>query len=135
MLSVDRIRRADHRDGAQLLDAAARLLDRHPDVVRKVLAWMGNARGNQYLGARGAAIPAVLAAQRGYFDYWAGRGVDVNPFFEVLDGPRIPAPGGRGFPAGYQAIQPYFDEMFLGRATVSDTLADAQAAANDAAER
>ncbi len=96
---------------------------------------MGSARGNQYLGASGAAIPAVLAAQRGYFDYWAGRGVDVNPFFEVLEGPRIPAPGGPGFPAGYQALQPYFDEMFLGRTDVATTLGNAQAAANAAAER
>jgi multiple sugar transport system substrate-binding protein len=92
-------------------------------------------QGNQYLGASGSAIPAVLGAQRVYFDYWARRGVDVKPFFTVLDGPRIPAPGGPGFPAGFQALRPYFDEMFLGRAAVARTLADAQAAANAAAER
>lgn len=107
----------------------------HPDAVRQVLDWMGSARGNQYLGAHGAAIPAVLAAQRVYFDYWARRGVDVGPFFRVLDAPRIPAPGGPGFPAGYQAMEPYFDEMFLGRSDVATTLSDAQAAANAAAER
>ena len=115
--------------------AAGNSATRHPDAVRQVLAWMGSARGNQYLGARGAAIPAVLAAQRVYFDYWARRGVDVTPFFTVLDGPRIPAPGGPGFPAGYQALKPYFDEMFLGRGDVATTLADAQAAANAAADR
>ena len=115
--------------------AAGNSATRHPEAVRQVLAWMGSARGNQYLGARGAAIPAVLSAQHVYFDYWARRGVDVGPFFTVLDGPRIPAPGGPGFPAGYQALQPYFDEMFLGRADVATTLADAQAAANAAAER
>ena len=104
-------------------------------AVRQVLAWMGSTQGNQYLGASGAAIPAVLEAQRVYFDFWARRGVDVKPFFSVLDGPRIPAPGGPGFPAGYQALQPYFDEMFLGRADVARTLGDAQAAANAAAER
>jgi multiple sugar transport system substrate-binding protein len=107
----------------------------HPDAVRQVLDWMGSAGGNQYLGAHGAAIPAVLAAQRVYFDYWARRGVDVGPFFRVLDGPRIPAPGGPGFPAGYQAMEPYFHEMFLGRSDVATTLSDAQAAANAAAER
>jgi multiple sugar transport system substrate-binding protein len=115
--------------------AAANSATKHPDAVRLVLAWMGSAQGNQYLGASGAAIPAVLAAQHVYFDYWARRGVDVNPFFSVLDGPRIPAPGGPGFPAGYQAMRPYFDEMFLGRADVAHTLGDAQAAANSAAER
>ena len=50
-----------------------------------------------------------------YFDYWLAKGVDVRPFFTVLDGPRIAAPGGAGFAAGIQALKPYFDEMFLGR--------------------
>jgi multiple sugar transport system substrate-binding protein len=115
--------------------AAGNSATKHPDAVRQVLAWMGSTQGNQYLGASGAAIPAVLEAQRVYFDFWARRGVDVTPFFSVLDGPRIPAPGGPGFPAGYQALQPYFDEMFLGRADIAHTLRDAQAAANAAAER
>jgi multiple sugar transport system substrate-binding protein len=115
--------------------AAGNSATKHPDAVRQVLAWMGSTQGNQYLGASGAAIPAVLEAQRVYFDFWARHGVDVKPFFSVLDGPRIPAPGGPGFPAGYQALQPYFDEMFLGRADIARTLGDAQAAANAAAER
>ena len=51
------------------------------------------------------------------------------------DGPRIAAPGGAGFAAGYQAIKPYFDEMFLGRTPVPDALATAQRAANLAASR
>jgi multiple sugar transport system substrate-binding protein len=61
--------------------------------------------------------------------------VDVKPFFHVLDGPRIPAPGGAGFPAGFLAIRPLFDEMFLGRTAVASTLTDAQRAANAAADR
>ncbi|HEX7427167.1 MAG TPA: sugar ABC transporter substrate-binding protein, partial [Mycobacterium sp.] len=115
--------------------AAGNSASKHPDAVRQVLTWMGSTRGNQYLGARGVAIPAVLAAQRVYFDHWARRGVDARPFFTVLDGPRIPAPGGPGFAAGYKALQPYFDEIFLGRADVATSLTDAQAAANAAAER
>lgn len=107
----------------------------HPDAVKRVLAWMGSTAGNEYVGVRGAAIPAVLAAQPVYFDYWAGRGVDVSPFFQVLNGPRIAAPGGPGFAAGYQAYKPYFDEMFLGRADVASTLSEAQWAANTAADR
>jgi multiple sugar transport system substrate-binding protein len=114
--------------------AAGNSASPHPDAVRAVLAWMGSARGNQFLGATGAAIPAVIAAQPVYFRYWADRGVDVTPFFKVLDGPHIPAPGGPGFAAGYQAITPYFDEMFLGRRDVASTLAAAQSAANVAAE-
>ena len=115
--------------------AAGNSATRHPDATRRVLAWMGSARGNAALGAGGAAIPAVTAAQPAYFAYWASRGVDVRPFFRVLGGPRIAAPGGPGFPAGYQAIKPYFDEMFLGRADVATTLAEAQRAANTAAAR
>jgi multiple sugar transport system substrate-binding protein len=81
------------------------------------------------------AIPAARSAQQGYFDYWKAKGVDVAPFFSVLDGPRIAAPGGAGFAAGFQAITPFFDEMFLGRRPVAATLAEAQQAANTAAQR
>ena len=53
----------------------------------------------------------------------------------MLDGPHITAPGGTGFAAGFQAIKPYFDEMFLGRQPVPRALSEAQSAANIAAER
>ncbi|MCB1291388.1 sugar ABC transporter substrate-binding protein [Mycolicibacterium sp.] len=114
--------------------AAGNPATRHPEAVRAVLDWLGG-EGNAYLGRLGAAIPAVLSAQRGYFDYWRDKGVDVTPFFAVLDGPRIAAPGGAGFAAGFQAIKPFFDEMFLGRRPVAETLAAAQQAANTAAQR
>jgi len=115
--------------------AAGNPATRHPGAVRAVLDWLGSAAGNAFLGRRGAAIPAVRPAQRAYFDYWSAKGVDVTPFFAVLDGPRIEAPGGAGFGAGYQAIKPYFDEMFLGRRPVAQTLAAAQQAAITAAQR
>lgn len=115
--------------------AAGNSATKHPEAVRKVLAWMGSREGNEYLGRNGAAIPAVLSAQRVYFDHWAAEGIDVTPFFAVLDGPRIPAPSGAGFPAGYAAMQSYFDEMFLGRGDVGTMLSKAQAAANAAARR
>jgi multiple sugar transport system substrate-binding protein len=115
--------------------AAGNSASEHPDAVRQVLAWMGSRQGNQYIGRRGSAIPAVRSAQRVYFDYWAAQNVDVRPFFTVLSGPRIDAPGGAGFAAGNQVLQPYFDEMFLGRSDVATTLRDAQAAANAAARR
>ena len=115
--------------------AAGNSASPHPAAVRDVLAWMGSADGNAYLGAGGAAVPAVLAAQRTYFDYWAAKGVDVASFFYVLRGPRISAPGGAGFAAGFDALKPYFDEMFLGRLDVAQALAQAQTAANAAADR
>ena len=112
--------------------AAGNSASKHPDAVRQVLAWMGSNEGNQYVG-HGSAIPAVQSAQWVYFDYWARKGVDVMPFFAVLNGPRIAAPGGAGFAAGNQALKPYFDEMFLGRSDVATTLRQAQEAANAAA--
>jgi multiple sugar transport system substrate-binding protein len=108
---------------------------KHPDAVRQVLAWMGSKQGNEYVGRDGAAIPAVLSAQPVYFNYWAGKNIDVTPFFSVLDGPRIPAPGGAGFAAGDTVLQSYFDDMFLGRGDVATTLSRAQAAANAAARQ
>ncbi|WAC93350.1 ABC transporter substrate-binding protein [Mycobacterium sp. Aquia_213] len=115
--------------------AAGNSSTKHPDAVREVLAWLGSNDGNAYLGSQGAAIPAVRSAQQVYFNYWAERGVDVTPFFAVLEGPRIPAPGGPGFAAGNAALQSYFDEMFLGRGDVATTLRQAQAAANAASRR
>ena len=112
--------------------AAANSASSHPGAVRQVLAWMGSNDGNQYVGRHGSAIPAVRSAQKVYFDYWAAKHVDVKPFFAVLNGPRIDAPGGAGFAAGNQVIKPYFDEMFLGRNDVPTTLHQAQEAANAA---
>jgi multiple sugar transport system substrate-binding protein len=77
----------------------------------------------------------VLKAQPVYFDYWAAKGVDVTPFFSVLDGPRIPAPGGAGFAAGNDALQSYFDDMFFDRGDVATILMQAQVAANAATRR
>jgi multiple sugar transport system substrate-binding protein len=114
--------------------AAGNSASPHPQAVRDVLAWLGG-KGNEYLGRSGAAIPAVLSAQHVYFDYWKAKNVDVTPFFAVLNGPRVSAPGGAGFAAGFQAITPFFDEMFLGRRPVPETLAAAQRAANTAAQR
>jgi multiple sugar transport system substrate-binding protein len=115
--------------------AAGNSASQHPDAVRQVLAWMGSDEGNKYVGRHGSAIPAVKSAQWVYFDYWARKGVDVMPFFGVLNGPRIAAPGGPGFGAGNEALKPYFDEMFLGRSDVATTLHQAQEAANAARRR
>ncbi len=115
--------------------AAGNSASPHPDAVRQVLAWMGSAEGNQYVGRQGSAIPAVTAAQKACFEHWLSKGVNITPFFDVLDGARIAAPGGAGYAAGNQAIKPYFDEMFLGRTDIPRTLRLAQDAANAAARR
>ncbi|WP_280272290.1 extracellular solute-binding protein [Nocardia wallacei] len=99
----------------------------HPDAVRRALAWLGGA-GNRYLVQDGATVPAVVADQQIYRDYWAAKGIDVSPFFDVLAGPRISSGGGPGFTAALEAIQNMFGEMFLGRIPVPEALARARAA-------
>ncbi|MFJ1459135.1 ABC transporter substrate-binding protein [Nocardia sp. N2S4-5] len=103
----------------------------HPDAVRRALAWLGGA-GNRYLVQGGATVPAVVADQQIYRDYWAAKGIDVSPFFDVLAGPRISSGGGPGFTAALEAIQNVFGEMFLGRIPVPEALARARAAAEAA---
>ncbi|OOK71788.1 bacterial extracellular solute-binding family protein [Mycobacterium kansasii] len=89
MLPIGPVGRVSVTNG---IAAAGNSATKHPDAVRRVLAWMGSSEGNTYLGREGAAIPAVLSAQPVYFAYWKAKGVDVTPFFAVLNGPRIPAP-------------------------------------------
>ena len=82
--------------------------------MRQVLAWMGRPAATNISARTARRSPPCSAAQPVYGKYWRSRGVDVSPFFTVLDGPRIPPPGGAGFAAGFEALKPYFDEMFLG---------------------
>ncbi|MGY1869504.1 MULTISPECIES: ABC transporter substrate-binding protein [Nocardia] len=115
------------------IGVAANAATRHPDAVRRVLAWLGSGAGNRYLAEGGAAIPAVVAEQQRYRDCWGGKGVDVAPFFDVLRGPRISPGGGPGFPAALRAVEPIFAEMYLGRIPVPEALSRARSAAESAA--
>ncbi|MEU7633786.1 sugar ABC transporter substrate-binding protein [Nocardia sp. NPDC049220] len=105
---------------------------RHPDAVRRVLAWLGSAEGNRYLAAAGTTIPAVVSEQQRYRDHWARRGIDVSAFFDVLRGRQLRPGAGAGLPAALLAIDPIFDEMFLGRIPVPVALDRARAAADEA---
>jgi multiple sugar transport system substrate-binding protein len=105
---------------------------RHPDAVRRLLAWLGSAAGNRYLAQDGATIPAVVADQQIYRDFWAHKGIDVSPFFDVLQGARMPSGGGPGFPAALEAITHGLSEMYLGRIPVPEALSDTVAAADKA---
>ena len=113
---------------------AANARTAHPDAVRRVLSWLGGPAGNRYLAEGGRTIPAVVSDQQVYRDHWAGEGVDVSPFFDVLREGRIESGGGPGFAAALEAIDAIFDEMFLGRIPVPEALARAQRAAEEAAQ-
>lgn len=104
----------------------------HPDAVRRVLGWLGSAEGDRYLVQDGATVPAVVADRQIYRDFWAAKGIDVSPFFDVLAGPRISSGGGPGFTAALEAVQNVLGEMFLGRIPVPEALSRARAAAEAA---
>jgi len=105
----------------------------HKAATEKVLKWIGSTEGNQFIGATGANLPAVTAAQQTYHDFWKAKGVDVQPFFDVIkDKPTIPAPVGANYNAAANAYGPILEEVFLGRTPVKTGLAKAQAAANKA---
>lgn len=112
---------------------AANAATAHPAAVRRVAAWLGSAEGNSYLGRAGVTVPAVRSQQQTFRDFWAGQGVDVSPFFEVLRGPRIdPGGGDAGDTAALQAMLPILSEVFAGRIPVAQGLSRAQAEANAA---
>ncbi|MGW4330150.1 ABC transporter substrate-binding protein [Nocardia sp. NPDC004573] len=117
------------------IGVAGNAATRHPDAVRRVLAWLGSGAGNRILAEGGATIPAVVSEQQRYRDYWADKGVDVAPFFDVLRGPRISSGGGPGFPAALRAVDPILAEMYLGRIPVPEALSRARAAAEEAVAR
>ncbi|MEU2042390.1 ABC transporter substrate-binding protein [Nocardia niwae] len=114
------------------IGVAGNAATRHPEAVRRILAWLGSGAGNRYLAEGGATVPAVVAEQQRYRDYWAGRGVDVSPFFDVLRGPRSSSGGGPGFPAALRAVDPILAEMYLGRIPVPEALSRARSAAEEA---
>ncbi len=102
------------------------------DATLKLLQFLGTKEGNAAIGASGANLPGVVAAQDGYKQYWESKKVDLAPFFDVLKNGTIPAPTGVNFAAGYTAADPILQQIFLGRLSVPDGLAQANKAANAA---
>ena len=102
------------------------------DATNKVLQWLGSAEGAKFIGAEGAADPAVLGAQDAYSNYWNAKGVDVSQFAKAAQGKTIQAPVGTNYGAAVNAWKPIFNEMFLGRTPVAEGLKQAQDAANKA---
>jgi len=112
--------------------AAGNAATTHAEATKKVLEWMGSAEGNEFVGASGAAVPAVTGAQPVYRTYWQSQGVDVSKFFDVLKNGTIPAPQGANFGAAFGAYGPILEDVFAGRVPVAEGLKKAQDAANAA---
>lgn len=102
------------------------------DAIVQVLKWLGSAQGAAFVGAEGSALPAVTAAQQGYFDYWSGKGVDTKYFGAAGGDATIPAPSGPKFGAGSTAFEPILNEIFAGRTPAAEGLVAAQNAGNAA---
>ena len=104
----------------------------HSEATVEVLRWLGSAAGQEALGANGAAFPAATDAQHTFTDYWTEQGMDAQVFLDAAEGDNAPAPLGPNSNAGLNAISPIFAEMFAGRISVPDALAQAQDAGNEA---
>ena len=104
---------------------------RHAAII-EVLKWLGSAQGASYVGAEGAALPAVTAAQKAYYDYWSGKGVDTKYFGEAGGTATIPAPSGPKFGAAASAFESTLNDVFAGRTPVAAGLTAAQNAGNAA---
>jgi multiple sugar transport system substrate-binding protein len=102
------------------------------EAILRVLRWLGSEQGASYVGAEGAALPAVTAAQQGYYDYWEGQGVDTRFFGDEGGTATIPAPSGPKFEAASTAFNPILNEVFAGRLPVQQGMQQAQEAGNAA---
>lgn len=103
-----------------------------PHSVVQLLEWLGSEEGNVSLGADGQAVPAVLDAQPVFFEFWSAKGVDVSPFFTVLNGDTIAPPIGARFWRAQDAYDPLLHEVFVGTRPVAEGVVSAQDAANAA---
>lgn len=105
----------------------------HPDEQKALLEWLGSAEGAQYIGAEGAAVPAVTDARAAYDEYWQSQDVDTTPFFSVLDGEKPGQPViGANFNAQAEAFTPILNDVFTGAKPVEEGLQEAEEAANSA---
>lgn len=102
------------------------------EQILRVLRWLGSPDGAVPVGARGAALPAVLDAQQGYYDYWTSRGVDTAPFGTDGGDPTIDAPFGPKYGAATTAAEPLLNDVFSGRVPLDAGLRQAQDVANAA---
>ncbi|MCU1572829.1 MAG: sugar transporter [Micrococcaceae bacterium] len=112
--------------------AAGNAKTAHQDATQKVLQWLGSKDGAEFIGAEGAAVPAVTDAQGPYEKFWQNKNIDVSQFAKAAEGTTISAPVGSNYGAAANAWKPIFNEIFLGRTPVKEGLKQAQDAANAA---
>jgi len=112
--------------------AAGNAKTKNKDATVKVLKWLGSEQGAAFVGQSGTALPAVTAAQKAYYDFWAKEKVDTAQFGAASGTATISAPFGPKFNDANNAYNPIFKEVFAGRTPVPAGLQKAQDAANAA---
>lgn len=116
--------------------AAANANAKNPQAVKAFLSWIGSAEGNKAFGESGTAVPAVTDARASYDSYWQQQGVDVKPFFTVIenDAKTLPPVIGQNFGAMLDAYKPSLNDVFLGKVAPADGLKQAEEKGNAAAK-
>lgn len=104
------------------------------EATTKVLQWLGSADGQAALASQGVAFPAVVDAQDAYVAYWESRDVDVQPFIDAANGLTTNPLLGANGTAGFQAIAPMLNDLFLGQSDLAAALQEIQDAGNEAME-
>lgn len=102
------------------------------EQIMRVLRWLGSPEGAMPLGARGAALPAVVDAQGPYYRFWSNRGVDTTPFAADGAEPTIDAPFGPKYGAASTAAEPLLNDVFSGRVPLVTGLQQVQDVSNAA---
>ena len=104
--------------------------------MKTFLSWIGSAEGNKAFGESGTAVPAVTDARASYDSYWQQQGVDVKPFFTVIenDAKTLPPVIGQNFGAMLDAYKPSLNDVFLGKVVPADGLKQAEEKGNAAAK-
>lgn len=104
------------------------------EATTKVLQWLGSADGQAALASQGVSFPAVVDAQETFIQYWESRDVDVQPFIDAANGLTTNPLLGANGNAGFAAIAPMLNDLFLGQSDLAAALQEIQDAGNEAME-
>ena len=104
------------------------------EATTKVLQWLGSADGQAALASQGVSFPAVVDAQDTFIQYWESRDVDVQPFIDAANGLTTNPLLGANGNAGFAAIAPMLNDLFLGQSDLAAALQEIQDAGNEAME-
>lgn len=110
--------------------AAANAATENPDATAEVLLWLASTDGQSALASHGVGVPAATGAQDLYLSSWSDRGVDATA--AVTPGTVVTAASGPRAREVLESVRPILGEMFRGALPVTQALAAAQTATEQA---